>query len=158
MLGVIIMISKFEFDLDLTKEMNATVLEDTDLTGDNTTELKLYIPLIMANITKGEPKSTSLVTKGNNIFKSVKKPKITKAILKERNYLETDMNSLDNVGDMSSTVEMLSSSTKKVNYKINKNSTVRAKFLNGKISKLSYSTTSESSTTKSIESTIEDEN
>ena len=31
MLGVIIMISKFEFDLDLTKEMNATVLDNAEI-------------------------------------------------------------------------------------------------------------------------------
>ena len=110
----------------------------------------------MANIKKGEPKTSILPTKGLNVFKCEKKPKITGIILKERNYMETDMSTTDNVNDMASTVSMLSSSTKKVNYSIKKDSTVRAKFLNSKISKLSYSTTAESSTSKTIES-LEDE-
>ena len=157
------MLSSFDLSFDLSEELNATVLKKTEIT-DSDSSLKLYIPTIMANIKKGTPDVSILTTNGKGVFKNAnKKPALTSNKLYEKNYMEASINKDSNSGDIDSAVNMVTSyikssidssvhniSTKNVKYTINKGSTVRACFLNGKTSKLSYSLTNESSTTKKL--------
>lgn len=144
------MLSSFDIKYDFSEEMNATVVEDSTLTNNNQ-KVKLYIPTIMSGIQKGDPTLSVLSTLGRSVFCNAnRKPALTSQVLKEQNYLESSINHDSNVTDIDSVIRSLTYNEKYVNYRILKNSTVRAEFLNGKVSKLSFSTTNNTKTNVTV--------
>ena len=132
------MISSIEFDQDFSKEVNGIILESFDAA--NTDKVKLYLPNIMPNIQKGKPMISNLTTKGKDAFinKSIK-PKLTSSVLRQKNYITAKISANTVAVDLTKSINQVTSGTKKVAYIINANTTVRAKFLNAKLSKLSFS-------------------
>lgn len=159
------MLSKFELDVDMTKEYNARVLKDTTLTGTKNATVKLYIPNLMSNIKKGNTPTTSIVkTKGSGVFKNAnRKPVLTGLTLREQNFMTANINLDTTSEDIDSTVELITTyikssidsdvqniSSKNIKYILKKGSKVRTCCLNGKVSKLSYTLTNESETVKEL--------
>ena len=167
------MISSFDNDIfDLSGQMNAIVLKNVNVISSNPV-IQVYIPKIMPNISKGEPKITKLQTKGVSIFKNAdKKPVLTSHILHEKNYMETKFNASSNIDDLNNASENLlkeinssiqklasvneltdvsGSNNKSLTYTINKNSEIRVEFLNSKLNKLAYSTIDKTNATKNLE-------
>ena len=145
------MMSSFDLKYDFSEEMNGYVLQDSSLTSTNQT-VKLYIPTVMNGIQKGDPTLSILRTNGKGIFcNSSKMPVLTSPVLKEKNYLESSINTSSNINDLDSTIRSLTKDQKYVSYTIKKGSTVRAEFLNSKISKLSFKTTKDTKTNIKVE-------
>lgn len=157
------MLSSFELNFDLNEEVNATNYEKTSL--DEESNIKVYIPTLMANIPHGDkPQISNLSTDGKDVFKNgSKKPALTGYILKELNYMEAKYNTEIASTDISSATAELteyiknnidpsvhSINTKKYSYTIPEKSHLRVQFLNGKLSKLSYYITNDSNAEKSL--------
>lgn len=144
------MISSFDLKYDFSEEMNAIVVENSELNS-NYQRVKLFIPTIMNGIQKGDPTISILSTLGKSVFCNAdKKPILTNPVLREQNYLESSINSTSNVNDLDSTIRSLTNEEKQISYNIPKNATVRAQFLNGKVSKLSFNTTKETNATVTV--------
>lgn len=78
----------------------------------------IFIPTLMQGISKATKRTTTVSTNGLSVFKNTDgRPSVTSSIIKEKNYI---------------------TSYNKINYTINKGTTVRCCFLNGKLSKLSF--------------------
>lgn len=143
--------SSFDLKYDFSEEMNGYVLEDSRLNNSNK-GVKLYIPTVMNGIQKGEPTLSVLKTSGKGVFcNSGRLPITTSQVLREQNYLESDMNTSSIVNDLESTVRSLTKDKSSLSYTIKKDSIVRTQFLNNKVSKLSFKTTKESNTEINVE-------
>ena len=152
------MITSFDKEVfDLSGQMNAVALNKVDIINSDDS-IKVYIPKIMANIQKGEPKKTKVPINGKTVFKNANNyPANTSRILLEKNYLETNLNASSNIDDLDNTsktiINELNSTIKKfasvnnlqsintdknMSYTINENNELRVEFLNSKLDKLSF--------------------
>lgn len=153
---------------NINGQMNAVTLNTVDVLQEHT-KIKVFIPKVMMNIERGEPKISKLQTKGLSVFKNVNKPVLTSQLLKEKNYLETDYNAVSNIKDIESTSDILVdnindtlaefaflnglhnvSNDKTLSYKINSGTDIRVEFLNGKINKLAYTLKESTDTIKEL--------
>jgi hypothetical protein len=158
------MISKFDLNYDLTDEMNGTILETKALGSSGSNSVPIYIKTVMANITKGNPTDSVLSTAGSSVFKNAnRKPALTKNVLTEQNYVTGTIYKDTNAGDVDKTTELITSymkdhidkryhsiTTQNILYEVSKGTTARVSYLNGKISKLCFSLTSNSGTSEAL--------
>ena len=165
------MFSPMKLDIDLTQEVNGTLLEKADL--NKTSKVKIHIPVLMQLIGDSKVEKKIVQTNGLSVFKNIEgRPNISSRIIYEQNYLETNTSGSENASSIESAVNLVTENINKwvpktitvqgetvkvasqgsvsLKYNQSKGSTVRCKFLNGKISKLSFSTTA--STTKAKKS------
>ena len=118
---------KYEFD----KDFNCEILDTIDFMRLKT-NVRVYIPIYMSNIKKGNPSESVLTTKGNSIFVSEVKPTTTSITLKTQNYLT--VNNL-NDGQIISYANSLPNKEYK-KYVVARGTSVKGRFLNNKLSQL----------------------
>lgn len=153
------MISSLKLNFNIDSDFNATTYKSHTVSGGNIT-MPLHIPVLMPKIQKsGNPKSFNIIRINKKMFINEKqKPILTKTQLKGQNYMTATINIDTAFTDINSSVKMISGyigqnivkkyhsvSSRGVTFTINKNSIVRCKFLNNKISKLAFYTTKETS-------------
>lgn len=154
--------SRLSMHVDLSKTMEASILTSVPLHNAKNTPTKVYIPILMPKITKGAPKTKNCPTKGKSILKSEKKPALTGNTLKERNYLDANKFTNENGRELKKLIEQLSAYVsgnitktikgytvhtihqKTFTYVLEKNSNIKVKFLNGKLSTIQYDVTNDS--------------
>lgn len=156
------MMSVIGSNYNLSDEVNIINFDQTVV--DQNTELAVYIPSFMPNI-KGDSKSTSpCQTNGSGVFKNANsKPSTTSNTLQEQNYMTAKYTTDGTNGVMNTITSSLTSylkdsidnevqsiAVKSFKYTINAKSKLRGKFLNGKITKLSYSPTTVSDINKEV--------
>lgn len=135
------MISRLTIDVDLTKEVNGLILEESNLSVVKTP--KIYIPSYMTylNVTaESEPQITISTALNKNIYKNdVNPPKVTSNILREQNYITGCIYGTSEVKDMQTTVDIANNiiadvtkttvRKRTVSYIVPKGTSVRCKFL-----------------------------
>ena len=107
--------SSFNEFFNLSNEFDMEVV----VSSDSRSGVKVYIPMLMPNITKNEDKYRIRNINGN-IYVNDDKPKLSKSYVKETGYL---------VSNRSRTSS---------NIQLSKGRVIRGKFLNGKLDKLEF--------------------
>lgn len=143
------MISKFKLTVSLSEELYAENLTKVDIA--KSSKLKVYIPTVMSNTKKGDkgPGVYTLKTKGARVFANLgsQKPKISTTVLKAQNYLIATMTNGSKVLDIKNVVKEITKylktkdsnfNQKNISYVVKKDAPLNVKFLNGKLSKLTY--------------------
>lgn len=156
------MISSIELNYNLSEEVNLVNYEQVELRPD--VKISVHIPSIMPNIQGGSKATTPCSSNASGVFKNANnKPSTTNSTLTEQNFLTAGYSS-DTTSDTINTItnsitsylmgsidsEVQTIQPKQFKYTLNANSKLRGKFLNGKISKLSYFPTTNSDTTKEL--------
>lgn len=128
------MLSNLKSNIDFTKEALAEIVEDSyDVLPNDS--VKVHIPIWMSNIEKGKPEEKPVPTNGYSVFKNAPecKPKLSKPIIKERNYLEAKMQNNSNIEQIKKLDE------EDIPY-LPTDAVIRTTFLNGKMKDLFYNT------------------
>lgn len=119
--------STFKLPYDISGVKSAFNIEDADIFS--TSHLKVYIPSLMCDITKGEP-TTFITTTYNKprFLNQGNTPPLTNPVLKEQNYMTTDLVRGLTINENTTRLSQ--------NTNIKEGSHIRTEFINGKLDKL----------------------
>lgn len=133
------MITSLKPNIDLTKEMLAYSMDQNVKTPSVGQKIKLYIPVIMANIPQEESNDYKIITKGSSIFKNSPNCQIqVNDVIEAQNYIEGECENNTN-WDGADNIELSSSGNLK-SRTLNEKTKLSASFTNGKFKAVTFNT------------------